>query len=36
MIGYRALDLLLREADGGSDGHEQVVFQPELVVRSST
>jgi LacI family transcriptional regulator len=37
LIGYRALDLLLREAEGGTHGpHEQIVFQPELVIRSST
>ena len=36
LIGYRALDLLLREAAGATDAHEQVVFQPELVIRSST
>ena len=36
LIGYRALDLLLREAAEGADAREQVVFQPELVIRSST
>ncbi|MFD3443275.1 LacI family DNA-binding transcriptional regulator [Microbacteriaceae bacterium 4G12] len=42
MIGYRALDLLLgEEAEGPVDAgaeviREQVVFQPELVVRQST
>jgi LacI family transcriptional regulator len=37
LIGYRAVDLLLRETDGTIEsGHEQVVFQPELVVRAST
>jgi DNA-binding LacI/PurR family transcriptional regulator len=37
LIGYTAVDLLLREAAGG-DGfhHEHIVFQPELVVREST
>lgn len=37
LIGYTAVDLLLKEADA-SDGFtpEQVVFQPELVVREST
>ncbi|ANP71144.1 LacI family DNA-binding transcriptional regulator [Cryobacterium arcticum] len=37
LIGYTAVDLLLREAAGGAAAeHEQVVFQPELVVRAST
>ena len=38
LIGYTAAaDLLLREADGGDDfEHEQIVFQPELVIREST
>jgi len=37
VVGYRTLDLLLGEAlDGAAAGHEQVVFQPELVVRGST
>lgn len=37
LIGYTAVDLLLREAAGGPDfEHEQIVFQPELVVRDST
>jgi LacI family transcriptional regulator len=37
LIGSTAVDLLLREVEGG-DGfqHERVVFQPELVVREST
>jgi LacI family transcriptional regulator len=37
LIGYTAVDLMLREA-AGRDGSEpeQVVFQPELVVRDST
>lgn len=37
LIGYTAVDLLLKEA-ASSDGFtpEQVVFQPELVVREST
>ena len=37
LIGYTAVDLLLKEAAGGGDfEREQVVFQPELVVRAST
>jgi DNA-binding LacI/PurR family transcriptional regulator len=37
LIGYTAVDLLLREAAGGDAfEHEQIVFQPELVVREST
>lgn len=37
LIGYTAVDMLLREAAGGADfAHEQIVFQPELVVREST
>ncbi|HYI34900.1 MAG TPA: LacI family DNA-binding transcriptional regulator [Glaciibacter sp.] len=37
LIGWTAVDLLLREAAGGDDfRHEQIVFQPELVVREST
>ncbi|GAB3615823.1 LacI family DNA-binding transcriptional regulator [Okibacterium endophyticum] len=37
LIGNTAVDLLLREAEGGPDFvHEHVVFQPELVVREST
>jgi LacI family transcriptional regulator len=37
LIGYTAVDLLLREAAGGLGfEHEQIVFQPELVVREST
>lgn len=35
LIGYTAVDLMLREA-GGHAGRERVVFQPELVVREST
>ena len=37
LIGYTAVDLLLKEADG-ADGaeRERVIFQPELVVRGST
>jgi LacI family transcriptional regulator len=37
LIGYTAVDLLLKEA-GGVDGaeRERVIFQPELVVRGST
>ena len=37
LIGYTAVDLLMREASAGEDHEpEQVVFQPELVVRQST
>jgi LacI family transcriptional regulator len=37
LIGSTAVDLLLREAAGGEDFvREQIVFQPELVVRAST
>ncbi|WP_104475263.1 LacI family DNA-binding transcriptional regulator [Microterricola pindariensis] len=37
LIGSTAVELLLREAAGGPDfEHEQIVFQPELVVRAST
>ena len=37
LIGSTAVDLLLREVAGGADfAHEQIVFQPELVVREST
>jgi LacI family transcriptional regulator len=37
LIGYTAVDLLLKEAASGSGSSpEQVVFQPELVVREST
>jgi DNA-binding LacI/PurR family transcriptional regulator len=37
LIGSTAVELLLREADAGEDFvPEQVVFQPELVVRAST
>ncbi|TFB72097.1 LacI family transcriptional regulator [Cryobacterium glaciale] len=37
LIGYTAVDLLLREAEGGAEfAHEQIVFQPELVIREST
>lgn len=37
LIGYTAVDLLLREAAAGEGfEHEQIVFQPELVVRAST
>jgi DNA-binding LacI/PurR family transcriptional regulator len=37
LIGSTAVELLLREAEGG-EGFvpEQIVFQPELVVRAST
>ncbi|MET4156500.1 LacI family DNA-binding transcriptional regulator [Agromyces sp. PvR057] len=41
LIGYTAVDLLLKEAAATASGvddhvHEHVVFQPELVVREST
>jgi LacI family transcriptional regulator len=37
LIGYTAVDLLLREAAAGEGfEHEQIVFQPELVVRETT
>ncbi|QYF73478.1 LacI family DNA-binding transcriptional regulator [Cryobacterium sp. PAMC25264] len=37
LIGFTAVDLLLREAEAGdSFVPEQIVFQPELVVRAST
>lgn len=36
LIGHTAVDLLLREADEAEFTPEQVVFQPELVVRAST
>jgi LacI family transcriptional regulator len=37
LIGYTAVDLLLRELGEEDDGHERsVLFQPELVVREST
>ncbi|MFF2493839.1 LacI family DNA-binding transcriptional regulator [Agromyces sp. NPDC058064] len=36
LIGHTAVDLLLREADDAGFSPEQVVFQPELVVRAST
>ncbi|MFB9307792.1 LacI family transcriptional regulator [Agromyces hippuratus] len=35
LIGYTAVDLMLKEA-GGESAQERVVFQPELVVREST
>jgi LacI family transcriptional regulator len=37
LIGYRAVDLMIREAEAG-DGflNEHIQFQPELVVRAST
>lgn len=35
LIGRRAVELLLAEVDG-AESREQVVFQPELVVRDST
>lgn len=37
LIGYTAVDLLIKEVAAGEDFvHEQVVFQPELVIREST
>ena len=37
LIGYRAVDLLIREAEAGVGFlNEHVEFQPELVVRAST
>ena len=37
LIGYTAVDLLLKEADSADDAErERVIFQPELVVRGST
>ncbi len=36
LIGSTAVELLLRLRDGGGPPPEQVVFQPELVVRAST
>lgn len=37
LIGYTAVDLLLKEADGAEvTERERVTFQPELVVRGST
>jgi LacI family transcriptional regulator len=35
LIGFRAVELLIAEVEGGG-AREQVVFQPELVVREST
>ena len=35
LIGYRAVDLLLAEAEAGA-AHERVLFRPELIVREST
>jgi LacI family transcriptional regulator len=37
LIGYTAVELLLKEAAGSGEAErEQIVFQPELVVRDST
>lgn len=37
LIGYTAVELLIREVEAGSGfEHKQVVFQPELIVRAST
>ena len=37
LIGYTAVDLLLREARHGAESvPDQVQFQPELIVREST
>jgi LacI family transcriptional regulator len=35
LIGFRAVELLIAEVEGAGT-REQVVFQPELVVREST
>jgi LacI family transcriptional regulator len=35
-LGRRAAELLLEEASGNSHRHQQVVFEPELIVRQST
>jgi LacI family transcriptional regulator len=35
-LGVRAIELLLEEIDGGEHHHQQLTFQPELVVRDST
>ncbi|RXZ88401.1 LacI family DNA-binding transcriptional regulator [Agromyces atrinae] len=36
LIGYTAVQLLLKETEGESTEHEHIVFQPELVIRAST
>lgn len=36
LIGWTAVDLLIRETEGNGFTPEQVVFQPELTVRAST
>jgi LacI family transcriptional regulator len=37
LIGYTAVDLLLKEQEDAGGAHERTVrFQPELVVREST
>ena len=36
LLGERAAELLLDEADNPDHVHEQVVFTPELVARAST
>ncbi len=38
LLGHTATELLLAETDGSNDGHvhEQIVFRPELVVRTSS
>lgn len=37
LIGYRAVDLMIREAEAGANFlNEHIEFQPELVVRAST
>ncbi|GAA3093123.1 LacI family DNA-binding transcriptional regulator [Kribbella aluminosa] len=36
LIGSAAVELLLRQGDGHSSTHEQVVFRPTLVARQST
>jgi LacI family transcriptional regulator len=35
-LGHRGATLLLEEAGGGPHRHQQVIFEPELVVRQST
>jgi LacI family transcriptional regulator len=35
-MGYRAVDMLIRQLEGEIDEPEQVLIAPRLVVRSST
>lgn len=35
-LGARAIELLLHEVEGGAHAHQQLTFQPVLVVRDST